>query len=232
MALEEKVRHCHSRRGTGQYEDRGRHLQLPDRERLIFFHLSNRRSSRMNVSKIFAPHSPGAGFSASRRAGTPVPTIPVGRHRNFSPAKNVSAVPRGRSGASTLYVCPNCGVSSPGGRVLSSEQWCWTTALSGNWTASWKAKNVLAFPGYDEKLTKQRAKTGLNDAVVTAYGKIGGIPAVVGRYWTAGSLWAVWARPWGSGSPAPWNMPTSKRLAADHLLGQRRRPHAGRHLSA
>ena len=42
-----------------------------------------------------------------------------------------------------------------------------------------EGKNVLAFPGYDEKLTKQRAKTGLNDAVVTAYGKIGGIPAVV-----------------------------------------------------
>ena len=38
---------------------------------------------------------------------------------------------------------------------------------------------MLAFPGYDEKLEKQRGKTGLSDAAVAAYGKIGGVPAVV-----------------------------------------------------
>ena len=41
------------------------------------------------------------------------------------------------------------------------------------------AKDVLEFPGYPEKLGAQKAKTGLQEAVVTATGKIGGIPAVV-----------------------------------------------------
>ena len=41
-----------------------------------------------------------------------------------------------------------------------------------------QGSNVLEFPGYDEKLATQRSKTGLNDAAVTAVGKIGGMPVV------------------------------------------------------
>ena len=41
------------------------------------------------------------------------------------------------------------------------------------------SENPLGFPGYLEKIEKDREKTSLNEAVVTGKGTIGGFPAVI-----------------------------------------------------
>lgn len=48
------------------------------------------------------------------------------------------------------------------------------------WDAELQAENPIDFPGYEEKLTKLREKTGLNDAIVTGRATISGNPLVVG----------------------------------------------------
>ncbi|WP_080833867.1 acetyl-CoA carboxylase, carboxyltransferase subunit beta [Cohnella massiliensis] len=42
------------------------------------------------------------------------------------------------------------------------------------------AEDPLEFPGYKEKLELQKQKSGLNDAIVTGEGTIGGFPVVIG----------------------------------------------------
>lgn len=42
------------------------------------------------------------------------------------------------------------------------------------------SEDPLGFPGYEEKLEANRAKTGLKEAIVTGEGTIGGFPVVVG----------------------------------------------------
>jgi acetyl-CoA carboxylase carboxyl transferase subunit beta len=42
------------------------------------------------------------------------------------------------------------------------------------------AEDPLGFPGYKEKLEMQKQKSGLNDAIVTGEGTIGGFPVVIG----------------------------------------------------
>ena len=79
--------------------------------------------------------------------------------------------------AETMYVCPHCGHSQPIGGyyrlslILDHGSF---KELNEKVTAA----NVLAFPGYDEKLQNQKKKTGLNEAVVTATGRIDGVPVV------------------------------------------------------
>ena len=56
------------------------------------------------------------------------------------------------------------------------------------------AANPLEFPGYEEKLQKDRQKTGLNDAVVTGISKIDGVPygvCVMDSRFRMGSMGAV-----------------------------------------
>ncbi|MGN0984619.1 MAG: acetyl-CoA carboxylase, carboxyltransferase subunit beta [Gemmiger sp.] len=78
----------------------------------------------------------------------------------------------------SLYVCPNCGHYQPiGGYYRLSLVFDHGTfrELNDRITAS----DLLHFPGYSDKLALQKRKTGLNEAVVTATGRIDGLPAVV-----------------------------------------------------
>jgi len=57
-----------------------------------------------------------------------------------------------------------------------------------------KSGNPLQMPGYEEKLQRDRAKSGQNEAVVTGFGRIGGYPyaiAVMDSYFLMGSMGAV-----------------------------------------
>lgn len=77
-----------------------------------------------------------------------------------------------------LYVCSSCGYHysiSAKFRLKEIVDKDTFREICG----SLKSSNPLDFPGYDEKLEKERAKTGLREAVVTGTGKIGGIKAVV-----------------------------------------------------
>lgn len=131
----------------------------------------------MYVGKLFAlsPRERTFQLKARRDAGTDNPRW---RAPDFFTCKKCERRATRQIWASTLYVCPNCGYHHPVGgyyRLSMVLDHGTFRELDGEL----EGKNVLEFPGYDEKLEKQRAKTGLNDAVVTAYGKIGGVPAVV-----------------------------------------------------
>ena len=131
----------------------------------------------MNVSKIFALGTRERTFQlkARRDAGTDNPRWQAPQ---FFTCKKCERRATRQIWASTLYVCPNCGYHHPVGgyyRLSMVLDHGTFRELDGELGG----ENVLAFPGYDEKLEKQRAKTGLNDAAVTATGKIGGVQAVV-----------------------------------------------------
>lgn len=79
--------------------------------------------------------------------------------------------------AESLYVCPNCGKYQPiGGYYRLSLILDHGTFQEINEQVS--AGDPLHFPGYQDKLTMQKRKTGLREAVVTATGRIDGIPVV------------------------------------------------------
>ena len=80
--------------------------------------------------------------------------------------------------AETLYVCPNCGHYQPIGGYYRLS----LILDHGSFREldeKLRAKDVLNFPGYAEKLAVQSRKTGLNDAAITAGGKFEGMPVVV-----------------------------------------------------
>lgn len=80
--------------------------------------------------------------------------------------------------AESLYVCPNCGHYLPiGGYYRLSLVLDHGSFREMN--EKLEAGDPLNFPGYKEKLAASRRKTGLNEAVVTATGKIDEIPVVV-----------------------------------------------------
>ena len=84
-----------------------------------------------------------------------------------------------RQVADALYVCPKCGHHFPVGayyRLSSVLDPGSFRELNGRITAG----DPLHFPGYRAKLEKARQKTGLEEAVVTATGTIGGEKCVVG----------------------------------------------------
>ena len=87
------------------------------------------------------------------------------------------AVPRAQW-EKNLLVCPACGFHRPVGAyrrlslVLDEGSF---QELDAELTAG----DPLAFPGYGEKLTGLRRRTGLREAAVAAKGRIGGLPAVV-----------------------------------------------------
>lgn len=76
-----------------------------------------------------------------------------------------------------LYVCPNCGHYQPiGGYYRLSMILDHGSFKELNEKTT--GRDFLHFPGYPEKLSLQRRKTGLSEAVVTATGKIHGIQVV------------------------------------------------------
>ena len=78
-----------------------------------------------------------------------------------------------KSVAQNLSVCPKCGYHFPIGAyyrlstILDPGSF---RGLNGNLTAA----DPLHFPGYRAKLDAARRKTGMNEAVVTATGTVGG----------------------------------------------------------
>lgn len=77
--------------------------------------------------------------------------------------------------AESLYVCPNCGHYLPiGGYYRLSLIFDHGSFRELN--EQMTAADPLHFPGYGDKLAIQKRKTGLNEAVVTATGRVEGIP--------------------------------------------------------
>lgn len=103
---------------------------------------------------------------------------PVWQEPQFLTCKQCDRRASRAAWASSLYVCPNCGYHQPIGAyyrlslVLDHGSF---RELDGD-VAS---KDMLDFPGYGDKLAAARRKTGLQDAVVTALGRVGGVQAVV-----------------------------------------------------
>ncbi|WP_188453425.1 acetyl-CoA carboxylase, carboxyltransferase subunit beta [Virgibacillus oceani] len=71
------------------------------------------------------------------------------------------------------YVCPNCGFH----HQLNAHERIESLFDEGTfqeWDEQLTSSNPLEFPGYEEKVEKDRKKTGLNEGVVTGKGKIDG----------------------------------------------------------
>lgn len=84
-----------------------------------------------------------------------------------------------KSVAQNLSVCPKCGYHFPIGAYYRLS----TILDPGSFKElfpRYPAGDPLSFPGYRMKLTAAQRKTGLNEAVVTAAGAIGGSKCVVG----------------------------------------------------
>ena len=131
----------------------------------------------MNVGKIFAVGGQERMFrlKARRDAGTDAPRW---QPPQFFTCKKCERRATRQVWASTLYVCPNCGHHHPVGGYYRLSM----VLDHGSFKeldADITAHDPLAFPGYEDKLNAQKAKTGLDEAVVTATGRIGGNPAVV-----------------------------------------------------
>ena len=104
---------------------------------------------------------------------------------NYVPGEKLVTCPRcGReierkAVAAALSVCPLCGYHFPMGayyRLSSVLDPGSFRELHEKLTAG----DPLRFPGYGAKLDGARRKTGMNEAVVTATGAIGGVRCVVG----------------------------------------------------
>lgn len=77
-----------------------------------------------------------------------------------------------------LNVCPNCGFHHQLNAWERIESLFDEDSFQ-EWDRNLTSNNPLGFPGYEEKLEKDRVKTGLNEAVVTGKGTIDGQPTVV-----------------------------------------------------
>ncbi|WP_099158748.1 acetyl-CoA carboxylase, carboxyltransferase subunit beta [Virgibacillus ndiopensis] len=72
-----------------------------------------------------------------------------------------------------IYVCPNCGYH----HQLNARERIESLFDEGTfkeWDEQLTSSNPLEFPGYEEKIDKDRKKTGLNEGVVTGKGMIDG----------------------------------------------------------
>jgi acetyl-CoA carboxylase carboxyl transferase subunit beta len=78
-----------------------------------------------------------------------------------------------------LKTCPKCGYHFP---LTAAEriQWTLDDGQLFEYDTGLTTVNPLGFPGYEEKIAKAQADTGLKEAVVTGEGTIGGFPVVVG----------------------------------------------------
>lgn len=92
-----------------------------------------------------------------------------------------------------MYVCPYCGFMYP----ISAFQRLSLLYDNGEYTEmdrDFEPRNPLSFPGYDEKLEGAQKKTGLKEAVVSAFGRIGGkatVTAVMDYRFLMGSMSSV-----------------------------------------
>ena len=84
-----------------------------------------------------------------------------------------------RAVTQNLSVCPQCGYHDPIG-AYHRLSLVLDPGTFKELNAKYPAADPLEFPGYREKLSQARRKTGLNEAVVTAVGAVGGVRCVVG----------------------------------------------------
>ncbi|MEE0800908.1 MAG: acetyl-CoA carboxylase, carboxyltransferase subunit beta [Gemmiger sp.] len=129
-----------------------------------------------SMSKLFSANTRERTFQlkAQRDAGI---AAPVWQAPQFVTCKKCERRATRQVWARSLYVCPNCGNHQPiGGYYRLSLVLDHGTFQELD--ADLQARDVLNFPGYEDKLNAQKSKTGLNEAVVTAVGKIGGIAVV------------------------------------------------------
>lgn len=77
------------------------------------------------------------------------------------------------------YVCPLCGYHHPIGAYHRLSQILDRGSFK-ELDAELASGDPLEFPGYRQKLTQAQGKTGMNEGVVTALGRIGGCKVAVG----------------------------------------------------
>lgn len=77
----------------------------------------------------------------------------------------------------SLYVCPNCGTYQPIGGYYRLSL-LFDHGSFHELSVKTTQQDPLHFPGYAEKLSLQKRKTGLSEAAITATGRIGGMPVV------------------------------------------------------
>lgn len=77
-----------------------------------------------------------------------------------------------------LYVCPNCKHHHPLNAWKRINSLCDTDSFT-EWDKHLTSVNPLSFPDYEEKLEKDKKKTGLEEAIVTGKGTIDGNPIVL-----------------------------------------------------
>lgn len=77
-----------------------------------------------------------------------------------------------------LNVCPNCGHHHPLAAWDRIES-LFDEGTFEEWDRELTSSNPLNFPDYEEKLAKDREKTGLNEGVVTGKGCIHGTPTAI-----------------------------------------------------
>ncbi|MEC4184801.1 acetyl-CoA carboxylase carboxyltransferase subunit alpha [Adlercreutzia sp. R21] len=77
------------------------------------------------------------------------------------------------------YACPACGTLQ---RLRSDERLAITVDAGSfqEWNATMPEHNPLDFPGYPEKISDQRASSGLEEAVRTGRATIAGLPLAIG----------------------------------------------------
>ncbi|GAA0600957.1 acetyl-CoA carboxylase, carboxyltransferase subunit beta [Virgibacillus siamensis] len=90
-------------------------------------------------------------------------------------------------------VCPNCGYHHP---LTAWERinGLFDEGTFEEWDKQLTTTNPLNFPGYEEKIAKDRDKTGLNEGVVTGKGLMNGTPvacAVMDASFRMGSMGSV-----------------------------------------
>ena len=103
---------------------------------------------------------------------------------NYLPADQLIACPKCRRETpireqeENLCVCPHCGYHWPIGAKRRMEM-LMDAGRYRELNRDLISSDPLDFPGYGEKLNKAREATGMNEAVLTAVGRIGGYACVV-----------------------------------------------------
>ena len=108
--------------------------------------------------------------------GSPVPEVPEGLWKKCNHCKAPIYTEDVRAAGD---ICPKCG----GYFRMHAWRRIQSTAdpdTFEEWDGQMEDRNPLAFPGYQKKLSVQREKTGLSEAVVTGKCRIHGFPAVLG----------------------------------------------------
>ena len=124
-----------------------------------------------------------------RRRKRTEPSIPDGMWIKCNTCKNIIY----KKEVTEYKLCPSCGAHfrmSPAERIA-------VTCDEGSFIefdANMSPKNPMRYPGYGEVIDKAKKKSGINEAVVTGSGKIGGydvVLAIMDSHFMMGSMGSV-----------------------------------------